>query len=352
MTRSLRLGAVALLLSLPLTASAQERHTLSGDDVAIYNLIGSIRITAGSGGAVGVQLTRGGADAARLTIETGALRGRETLRVVYPGDRFTYAGQGGSGNTTMRVRENGTFGDGGDRRGVWRAGREVRIGSREGGLEAWADLEISVPRGQKLAVYLGVGRATVTNVEGDLRVDAASADITAEGTRGRLDLDTGSGAIDVTNADGDLVLDTGSGDIRVAGTRGSDLNIDTGSGTVTIDRVEADQLSVDTGSGDVRISAARARRVEIDTGSGEVDLVLLADVESINIDTGSGDVTLTVPEGVGATLDLDTSSGDIEFDFPIQVRRVERDHVQGTVGDGRGSITIDVGSGSIRLKRG
>ena len=64
------LGIVIELLGLPhgegqRPAQQAERHTLS-DDVAIYNLAGSLTVEAGTG-ALTVELARGGADAARRT---------------------------------------------------------------------------------------------------------------------------------------------------------------------------------------------------------------------------------------------------------------------------------------------
>lgn len=352
MPRPAVLLAIAAVTSLPLTAQQIERHTLTGSDIAVYNLAGQVTIERGTGPGVVVEIARGGADAARLRVEKGPLRGRETLRVVYPADHITYIGRSGFGSSsTLRVREDGTFGDGdGERRG-WRDGREVRIATRGGGLEAHADLKILIPAGQTAAVYLGVGEAAVTGTEATLRVDVASADVTIARTKGDLIVDTGSGAIEVTDAEGALLLDTGSGAVHVTRVRGGQLNIDTGSGEVSVSGAEVGRLLIDTGSGGVDATAVRSPDILIDTGSGAVRLEVLADVESLNIDTGSGGVTLTLPEGVGGTVDLETGSGDIDLGFPVQTTRISRSHLQGTIGDGQGRIVVETGSGSIRLKR-
>jgi hypothetical protein len=63
-------------------------------------------------------------------------------------------------------------------------------------------------------------------------------------------------------------------------------------------------------------------------------------------------VTVTAPADLGATVEIDTGSGGIDLDFPLEVRSVRRDHVEGRIGDGRGQIEIDTGSGSVRLLRG
>ncbi len=77
----------------------------------------------------------------------------------------------------------------------------------------------------------------------------------------------------------------------------------------------------------------------------------MEDIENLVVDTGSGSVTVWIPEGAGAELEVDTGNGSIDLDFPVQIRRAGRDHVLGTIGDGRGSIRIDTGSGSVRLAR-
>jgi DUF4097 and DUF4098 domain-containing protein YvlB len=56
-----------------------------------------------------------------------------------------------------------------------------------------------------------------------------------------------------------------------------------------------------------------------------------------------------MPSGLNAMIELETGSGSIETDFPITVQRHSRNHVQGQIGDGSGRVTIETGSGSIRL---
>jgi lia operon protein LiaG len=92
--------------------------------------------------------------------------------------------------------------------------------------------------------------------------------------------------------------------------------------------------------------------VVLDTGSGSVDLELLTDIDRLEVDTGSGSVTIRAPEDLGASVEIETGSGGIDLDFPLEVRSVRRDRVEGRIGDGRGRIEIDTGSGGVRLLRG
>lgn len=326
----------------PVDAQETERYSLHGDAPAVFNLVGTVEIVAGDGPAVQIEVTRGGADASRLQIRTGEIDGRETLRVVYPDDEVGYARMG-SGQTSLRVRDDGTFGDG------YGGGDRVRI-EDDGDLEAHADLRIAVPRGSRLAVHLGVGTVDARNVAGDLALDLASGKITTRNTRGSLSLDTGSGSIQVSEARGDLTADTGSGDITVQNIDGGTLNLDTGSGSVRGSGVEADELEVDTGSGAIRLDGVTTSRATLDTGSGSVRLGLLSDAEELVIDTGSGSVTVTVPSTFGARLDLDSGSGGVRVGLPVTGLESGRNHLRGTVGDGQGTVEIDTGSGSIRIR--
>jgi hypothetical protein len=325
-------------------AAAQEVERLAGTEVAVYNLAGRVDVVAGSGTEVVVRVRRGGSDGGRLTLERGRIEGRETLRVRYPGDEIVYPEMGRGSRSTVSVRADGTFSDGG------RGGTErVTVQGSGDGLEAWADLTVEVPAGRSTEVYLAVGHAEARGVTGDVRLDTGSGEVRASGVEGRLIVDTGSGSVDVSDVRGEVLVDTGSGRIDVARVSGERVELDTGSGGVQATGVEARSLRIDTGSGMVRIEDVSSADVEIDTGSGGVELELRTDVERLVVDTGSGGVTVRVPDGLGAEIELETGSGRIQVDVPVSVRSAGRDSFRGRIGDGRGTVSIDTGSGGIRL---
>jgi DUF4097 and DUF4098 domain-containing protein YvlB len=340
-------------------AAQQERHSLEGDDVAIYNLAGEVSVEAGQG-SIGVLVSRGAGAARQLRVEQGEIDGRETLRVIYPSDHIVYPPLGsgsdhivypplGSGSSTqLRVRDDGTFGDehGWDERS---RSRRVTIMDRGDGLDAHADLRISVPTGNKVAIHLAVGKVTVTNVNGRISVDAQNAPVTATGTQGELSVDVGSGVVRVSQIEGDLSVDTGSGSVEVSRYHGATLSVDTGSGDVTGSELEAAEVSIDTGSGDIRLTAVTAPEVTLETGSGSIITDLRREIHSLRVQTGSGNIAITAPPTLSASVEIETASGEIESDFPLTVTRHARDHVEGRIGDGKGTIAIETGSGGIRL---
>lgn len=334
----------AALVALPV--GAQEVERVSGRSVAVYNLAGRVEIVRGTGADVVVRIDRGGRDAAELIVETGEIRGRETLRIIYPDSEIVYPEMGRGSNTSLSVRPDGTFSNGGDSRGD-----RVRIRGRGDGLEAWADLVIEVPAGRDIDVNLAVGEVEADGVDGDLSIDTGSGAVTVFDVAGSLEVDTGSGNVTVRGVEGDLFVDTGSGRVEVGEVRGREVEIDTGSGSVRGYSLSADVLGVDTGSGSIDLEGVSAAEVVLDTGSGSIDIEMLTDVDQLDADTGSGSITVRAPAGLGATVDIETGSGGIDLDFPVEVRSVRRDQVRGTIGDGRGEINIDTGSGSIKLLR-
>jgi hypothetical protein len=340
--------AIGLMLpTAPAAAQQAERFQVSGGKVAVYNLAGVVTLEAGTGSAVVVELKRGGKDAARLKVEQGPIGDAATLRVVYPDDEVIYDPPGSTwhGSSSTRVRDDGTFGDTGH------GDHEVRIRSSGSGMEAWGDLRIFVPRGQRLDVHLVLGTMSATNVNGTLYLDGGATDVTTTSTTGGLSIDVGSGDVRVTSATGDVTVDTGSGDVWIDGVADGDVSVDTGSGNVSLGKVGAGAVRLDTGSGDVDGVQVTADDLTIDTGSGDITLSFDGAPKSLAVDAGSGSVTLTFPTGYSATVDLETSSGDLSVDFPLRINRREQDRLTGVIGSGAGRLRVETGSGDIEIKQ-
>lgn len=324
--------------------TSQEAHRLTGAEVAIHNLAGKARLVAGTGSDVVVRVTRGGADAQRLRVETGAVGGVATLRVIYPGGTVIYPELGRGSRTNLRVNADGTLSPGG-------GGETVEIRGTGRGTEAWADLVVEVPAGKRVALSLGAGGVDARGVAAELRLRTGAGAVDAADVRGALHVDTGSGSVTAVGIRGEVRVDTGSGSVSLREVEGPSVGVDTGSGNVRGAGLRVGSVTVDTGSGSVRLEGVAAPDVRVDTGSGSVEITLLGDVDNLLVDTGSGSVTVHAPAELGGQVELDTGSGSLDVDFPVQVTTARRTRLVGTLGDGRGTIRIDTGSGSIKLLR-
>lgn len=351
MSRLLHVSLLFVVSALPLSAQQTQNYTLAGTDVALYNLAGEVRVLGGSGSAVTVDVSTIGPDAGRLRVENGELRGRQTLRVLYPEDRIIFPELGRGNSSNLTIREDGTWGDNQDRWNGRSGGRRVTIRGDGSGLEAAANLRITVPAGKRVRVFLGVGKVEISNVDGDLRIDTGSGNVTSRGTSGGLNIDTGSGDVAIQDATGSVSLDTGSGDITITRMKDGELKVDTGSGSVEGTGIATTAASIETGSGDIRVTDLSAARLSLETGSGSVRADLTGALDLLHVDTGSGDVTLHLPDGINATVDLETGSGDFNLEFPLQLVHKSEGNLRGKIGDGRGRIEIETGSGDISLMK-
>jgi hypothetical protein len=345
--------ALMLLLAVPAVVQAQrvERFTLRGARVAVYNVAGKVTIEAGSGSDVVVEVTRAGADAERLRMEERTIDGRAALCVLYPDERIVYRDRQtrSNSNWSTNTSSDGECQGGGRR---FLGGRRIEVRSQGPGVEAWADIRILVPAGRAVHVWEVVGNVDAANVDGSLNIDVASATVSTRSTRGSLNVDAGSGNVTVGGHRGDISVDVGSGNVMLNDIEAKSISIDAGSGRLSGNNVTADDFSLDTGSGSINFGAITARRVMVDTGSGSASLGFLTNVDSLDVDTGSGSVTLAMPANFSAQIDIATGSGGVHSDFPVSNRRGERNELRGTIGGGRGRVTVETGSGGVRIVRG
>lgn len=341
MIHTARLAMLATaVMAAPLAGQRVERFAITGSPAVVHNLAGEVTVAAGSGSGVVVEVTRGGADAARLRVA----RDGNAVRVAFPGDRVIYERMGARSRSTLSVRPDGSIGGG-------MRSRQVTVSGSGSGTRAYADVRVLVPAGRSVQVHQGVGRVQVANVNGELKVHTAAAAVRAQGTRGTLEVEVGSGAVEVRDAQGNVAVSTGSGAVTLGAVRGTRVEVETGSGAVTATDVRAQNLSIDVGSGRVQASGISARDLLVDTGSGAVDLALVADAQNVTIDTGSGGVTLSLPASFGADVAISTGSGGINVDVPVTRRQADRDSFRGRIGDGNGRMEIETGSGGVRIRR-
>lgn len=354
------LTILTLLLTIPAAALADEftrDFTFDGDKLVVANLVGGIEVVPAAGDEfkVTVDVRGSEADEALLNflVEEGS---KGKLAVQFPvedHDDYIYPELGRNSKTTIHIED--------DDSGSWIKkvfsgiyGKKVTVKGRGNGLEMWADVTIEVPRGRELEVYHGVGRIGAADVTADLVLDTHSGPIEVDDVEGDVLCDTGSGSVTVEDVDGNVNVDTGSGSVRGSDLEGDEVLVDTGSGSVDLDDVECRELVVDTGSGAVQARGIGADKANIDTGSGSVELEFVRmGAGKFVIDTGSGSIDLALPSGASAHVTADTGSGRVRNEIKgADVRHMEKDELEMTVGGGDARVSLDAGSGSVTISGG
>jgi len=148
------------------------------------------------------------------------------------------------------------------------------------------------------------------------KITTASGDISATDVAGRLKLNTASGDITLQNAGGEIEVATASGNLKVTNASGT--------------------VSAASASGDVDVEIAR-----------------LEGTRDLRFSSASGDVRVRLPNDLDARVSLATASGNIETDFPIEVKRQEYGPgvtARGQLGSGARSLRVSTASGDVSLK--
>jgi DUF4097 and DUF4098 domain-containing protein YvlB len=148
------------------------------------------------------------------------------------------------------------------------------------------------------------------------KITTASGNVKAEGFAGRLHLSTASGDVTVRAVGGEIKASSASGTVRVADATGT-VNASTASGNVEVELTRLD------GAGDMKFSSA------------------------------SGDVHVRMPTNIDARVSMSTVSGDIETNFPIEVKQSRYgsgSRAEGQLGSGARTLKISSASGNVSLK--
>lgn len=156
-----------------------------------------------------------------------------------------------------------------------------------------------------------LGRVEVKSASGDvsiedaagLRVQSASGDVRAGTVDGETRLQTVSGDVRLRTVTGAATAATVSGDLAIEDARGG-LSGKSVSGDVRIGAIREGEIKLQSISGDVRVAVRPGTRLRIDASSTSGQVSSELDVKDIPSET---------PAGAEARLEVKTVSGDIEI---------------------------------------
>ena len=326
---------------------------LTGPDAshfAIENLLGTMRISVGTGAAVTVVATVYAespelADAVRLE-RTAGQGGAATLRVRYPYDKVS----------TFRYREPSDRGDSGF--GGWASssdydydGHRIRV-SRGRGKWLHADVEIQVPAGSLNAGFRNLaGLVEADGLKGQIRFGVSSADLRLRNLDGSIELEGSSGDVRARDIKGTWKSDFSSGDTDLDGFEGESLSFQASSGDIVLRSIRAKKADFETSSGDVRLMDADLEEFTAKATSGDIAFEAAGTaLQQVRITTSSGDVSLRLPSSAAFDVEASQSSGDMEVGFTDGTAVRHRDTLVGyRRGAGGARIRVRTSSGDLSV---
>ena len=181
-------------------------------------------------------------------------------------------------------------------------------------------VRIRCPEGADLDCTTASADVSAQGRLGEVEVKSASGDVAVEHVAG-LRVQSASGDVRASTVDGEARLQTVSGDVRL-GTVAGAVNATLVSGDLAIDAANTD-LSAKTVSGDQRIGAVREGQIKLQSVSGDVRVGVRPGTRvHLDVNSTSGDVSSELdvkdrpsdtPSGAEARLVAKTVSGDVEI---------------------------------------
>lgn len=179
---------------------------------------------------------------------------------------------------------------------------EVRVDQRGD------DVVVETPRKTGIRLRSPEFAVRVSCPEGSsLVARTASADVTARGRLGGLEVKTASGDVQAEDVDGETRVNSASGDVEIVQARGQ-VVVETASGDLSIRRAHG-RLTARLVSGDVRVGET-SDAVQINSVSGDIHLERVA-AGSVEFNSVSGDAQIAIARGVAVFMDVRSLSGDM-----------------------------------------
>ncbi len=232
----------------------------------------------------------------------------------------------------------------------------------EGAMAAGQTLEVMGINGRIEAGPAGGGTATVSAVKeakrgadpsevtidvvehaGGVRICAVYP--TRDGGRTTCDEDGIHGGIEDNEVEVDFAVTVPTGVRFVASTVNGGIEARALKGDVSAQTVNGG-IAV-TGTGTVEAQTVNGG---IDAGIGSASWTGTLDFQTVN-----GSISVALPAGVGAEIEAGTVNGGLSSDFPLTMspgRSWGPRRMEGTIGQGGGTISLQTVNGGIELKRG
>lgn len=214
------------------------------------------------------------------------------------------------------------------------SGGTVHVAAKgEWGEPAWAEFDITIPRGMAIEVSGVSLPVSVSGVAGDVTVSTAEGDIQLDGGAGNVALNAVDGFVTVEGASGNIAINAVDGDVTVSEASGV-MAVTAVDGDVSLEGIQSENVAVNAVDGDIGYSGT------------------IVDGGRYVLSTHDGDLYVTIPDGTNARISVDTFSGELDTDFPVEMEGdFGKKRVSFTIGTGKALVELSAFDGTISLKR-
>lgn len=237
-------------------------------------------------------------------------------------------------------------------------GNDVRIRARYDHPTSWfhwnTDLEVrfvvNVPSQYNVDLKTSGGDISVSDLNGQAKVNTSGGDVTLGHIAGAVDAHTSGGDVSMAGSHSNAMLSTSGGDIKVDDAAGS-LNVKTSGGSIDIRRAQGD-LKAHTSGGSIEISDAGGV-IDASTSGGSIRARFSRQPRGDSkLSTSGGGITVHVASSVALDIDAHTSGGDVASDVPVTILGKQNDSsLNGKLNGGGPKLVLRSSGGDIRLEK-
>jgi hypothetical protein len=171
------------------------------------------------------------------------------------------------------------------------------------------------------------GSIQVSNTKDDIHLSTSGGSVSASGCSGKLELRTSGGSLDLSNLKGTIDASTSGGSINGKNIEG-ELDARTSGGSIHLNDIKS-SLKTSTSGGNISVEITQLGKY-------------------VKIDNSGGDISVTLPKAKG--LDLDLSGKIAETNFQNFDGKIDENTVKGKLNGGGIPVTIDAGSGRVKVQ--
>jgi len=219
---------------------------------------------------------------------------------------------------------------------------QVRVRARATSIEVETTAKYGPPGSADLVITMPAGMP--------IDVSGVELDVTIQGCRCAMHVETVQGDVNVTGGEGTISLQSVEGSVKLTGATGT-VDANSVNDDVSIRDVTGD-VAAETVNGDITLSGLRGGNASATTVNGDVSF----DGEvrkggTYSLTSHEGDVDFSLPSNVGATVRVNTFNGSFESDYAVTLQghtgRSQR--LTFSLGGGGASIALESFNGDIRL---
>ena len=184
----------------------------------------------------------------------------------------------------------------------------------------------------------------------DLEITGHSGSISADGTTGRISIETVEGSIKVRGGTGIISLHSVEGGVMLSGARGR-IEINSVDGDIRLSDI-AGEIQAEAVDGEIDLDGIESEEVEANTVDGSITYRgVIKDGGRYRFASHDGDVTVTVPQ-ISAAVTVSTFDGEFCSDFPVTLTNTRSGkRMSFTLGSGSARLELESFDGVIELRK-